>query len=147
MGLNAATYTQIDREEQLKGKELTFESLSCKVGTFRYDCVGRDRLGYKQYKYRNGVETELGDIEVSLWKKLIYRLIEQHNEMTLFNHLKVRYAKNGFNFRNKSDLEQHTLECFSSRIFDNPKWVDYIAFNEKYRPEILQNNGGKNENH
>lgn len=63
--------------------------------------------------------------------------------MTLFNHLKVRYAKNGFNFRNKSDLEQYTLECFSSRIFDNPKWVYYIAFNEKYRPEILQNNGGK----
>ena len=66
MGLNAATYTQIDREEQLEGKELTFETLSCKVGTFRYDCVGRDRLGYKQYKYRNGVETELGRAKISV---------------------------------------------------------------------------------
>lgn len=149
MGPKVLTYEQIDNEKQLEGKELTYETLRYRVGTFRYQTVGRDRLGYKKYAYRHGVETVVGDIERSLWQKLIYRLIEQHNEMALFNHLKVWYAKGAYYLHHKAELEQNTLESFSHRIFDNPEWVDYIAFNEKYRPEILQNQTaeGQNENH
>lgn len=148
MKLKVRTYEQIDKEEQLAGKELTYETLEFGTGTFRYRTAGKDRHGYKKYIYRYGVETVLGDIERSLWQKLIYRLIVQHNEMALFNHLKVWYSKTAYFLRNKAELEQYTLECFSNRIFDNPEWVDYIPFNQEYRPEILNNQTEvHNENH
>ena len=33
------------------------------------------------------------------------------------------------------------LELHAARMFDNTKWYDYTAFNEKYRPELLRNKG------
>ena len=74
---------------------------------------GRD----KKYGYRNGIQTDLGDIRNDVWRDLVRELIVRSHEEDLFDKL----------------LEWHyTLELYAARIFDNPKWVDYEAFAKHY---------------
>lgn len=129
--------TTIDRIEQLGNIEFSFEKLSKKYGTFRSYSNGTDRLGRKKFRSRVGVQTDYGDIEVTLWCELVRNLIEQHNEKKLFNHLKVWVIKSNQWLTNKPEVEIEALELHACRIFDNPLWVDYVEFNEKYRPEVL----------
>lgn len=130
--------TTIDKIEQLADVELSFEKLSKKYGTFRSYSDGTDRLGRKKYRSRVGVQTDCGDIEVTLWRELVRTLIEQHNERKLFNHLKVWFIKNHQWLTDKQEIETDTLELHACRIFDDPCWHGYVEFNEKYRPEVLQ---------
>ena len=69
--------TTIDKIEQLGNIEFSFEKLSKKYGTFRSYSDGTDRLGRKIYRNRLGVQTDYGDIEVTLWCILVHTLIEQ----------------------------------------------------------------------
>ena len=128
----------IDRREQLGNVELTFIGLSKKFGTFRTYNDGTDRLGQKKHRSRVGVQTDYGDIEVTLWRELVHTLIEQHNERKLFNHLKVWFMKERKWLTDKLEIERNVLELHACRIFDNPLWVDFVPFNEKYRPEVLE---------
>ena len=80
--------TTIDRIEQLGNIEFSFEKLSKKYGTFRSYSNGTDRLGRKKFRSRVGVQTDYGDIEVTLWCELVRNLIEQYDEKKLFNHLR-----------------------------------------------------------
>ena len=129
--------TTIDRIEQLGNIEFSFEKLSKKYGTFRSYSNGTDRLGRKKFRSRVGVQTDYGDIEVTLWCELVRNLIEQYDEKKLFNHLKVWVIKSNQWLTNKPEVEIEALELHACRIFDNPLWVDYVEFNEKYRPEVL----------
>ena len=36
------------------------------------------------------------------------------------------------------EMEMTALELHMARIFDDPLWVDYIPFNRRYRPEVLE---------
>lgn len=130
--------TTIDKIEQLGNIEFSFEKLSKKYGTFRSYSNGTDRLGRKIYRNRLGVQTDYGDIEVTLWCILVHTLIEQHNERKLFNHLKVWVIKSNQWLTNKAEVEIEALELHARRIFDDPCWHGYVEFNEKYRPEVLQ---------
>lgn len=130
--------TTIDRIEQLGNVEFTFEKLSKKYGTFRSYSNGTDRLGRKKFRSRVGVQTDYGDIEISLWCDLVRKLIEQHNEKELFNHLKVWVIKSNQWLTNKPEVEIEALELHACRIFDDLCWHGYVKFNEKYRPEVLQ---------
>ncbi len=130
--------TTIDKIEQLDYAELSFEKLRKKYGTFRSYSDGTDRLGRKKYRSRVGIQTDYGDIEVTLWRELVRTLIEQHNERKLFNHLKVWFIKSHRWLTDKQEIETDTLELHACRIFDDPCWHGYVEFNEKYRPEVLQ---------
>lgn len=129
--------TTIDRIEQLGNIEFSFEKLSKKYGTFRSYSNGTDRLGRKKFRSRVGVQTDYGDIEVTLWCELVRNLIEQYDEKKLFNHLKVWVIKSNQWLTNKPEVEIEALELHACRIFDNPLWAGYVEFNEKYRPEVL----------
>lgn len=131
--------TTIDKIEQLGDAEFTFEKLSKKYGTFRSYSNGTDRLGRKKFRSRVGVQTDYGDIERSLWCELVRKLIEQHNEKEIFNHLKVWVIKSNQWLTNKPEVEIEALELHACRIFDDPCWHGYVKFNEKYRPEVLKN--------
>lgn len=128
----------VDKIEQLGDAELSFEKIQKKHGTFRTYSNGTDRLGKKKYRSRVGVQTDCGDIEITLWCELVHKLIDEHNEQELFNHLKVWVMNNCKWLTDKQDIERETLELHASRIFDNPCWIGYMAFNQKYRPEILE---------
>lgn len=130
--------TTIDRIEQLGNVKLTFIGLSKKFGTFKTYNDGTDRLGQKKHRSRVGVLTDYGDIEVTLWCELVHKLIDEHDEQKLFNHIKVWFMKKRKWLTDKQEIERNALELHAYRIFDNPLWVDFVAFNEKYRPEVLE---------
>ena len=129
--------TRIDKEEQLKGVEITLPKLRCKYGTFQVRRDGTDRLGRKKYNNRIGIQTDLGDLEIHLWSSLLRKAIEQSGEKALYNHLLAWQKQHNFVKQSKEELEEQTMDLFAGRIFDNPLWVDFVPFNRKYRPDYL----------
>lgn len=126
---------KIDSINEIDTSLLTFENLRSHYGTGESVTTGTGRD--KIRSYRTGMETNIGDIELSLWIRLVKDLIEQSGEQELYEKLKEYVSKFGF-VKTKDGLEEYALELFASRIFDNPEWVDYVPFNQKYRPEILR---------
>lgn len=104
------------------------------TGKFVRDYSSQDK---KAGKYRIGVMTKLGDIEEKDWIRYAEELVRRNNEETLFKQLKSWYRQTTPWLRDEKDLHRYTLECFVARIYDNPNWVDFVAFNERYRPEVL----------
>ena len=105
------------------------------TGKFVRDYSSQDK---KAGKYRIGVMTKLGDIEEKDWIRYAEELVRRNNEETLFKQLKSWYRQTTPWLRDEKNLHRYTLECFVARIFDNPNWVDFVAFNERYRPEVLK---------
>ena len=105
------------------------------TGKFIRDYGFQDK---KAGKYRIGVMTKLGDIEEKDWIRYAEELVRRNNEEVLFKQLKSWYRQTTPWLRDEKDLHRYSLECFVARIFDNPDWVDYEAFNRRYRPEVLK---------
>lgn len=117
-------------------KNLTFADLRHQHGTGRSFLVS-DRGYEKKYFYRHGVQTEAGDILESLWIQAMNDLIDRSDERDLHNDL-IEWVKEEVAWcHTKKEVELYALQLHSSRIFDNPKWCDYAAFNAKYRPSVL----------
>ena len=104
------------------------------TGKFIRDYGSQDK---KAGKYRIGVMTKLGDIEEKDWIRYAEELVRRNNEEVLFKQLKSWYRQTTPWLRDEKDLHRYTLECFVARIFDNPNWVDYEAFNKCYRLDLL----------
>ena len=105
------------------------------------------RLGDQHSKssgYRNGVMTGLGDLEYPVWETLIRDLIHCSGEDELLNSL-IAWLEATPWLRTKRDKELYALELHAARIFDNPDWVDYAAFNRQYRPGKLQGDENSHE--
>ena len=118
--------------------ELKIEDIRFMYGTGRaihISGTGRDKL----YDYRNGCMTKLGDIEESEWLALMKFLIERDGDQELFKQLLVWETEHDFCDSDKKTLERDTLIKHSMRIFDDVKWVDFVRFNQRYRPEVLAN--------
>jgi len=127
---------RINSLEEIDLSGLTFDKIRWKYSTGIDESTGKREN--KVFKYRSGVMTEIGDIEISVWCKLAETLIasEGENELhrKLMEHLKER--PNSM-YRNLDEVRQHALQLHVMRIFDDPAWVDYIPFNRKYRPEAV----------
>ena len=104
------------------------------TGKFIRDYGSQDK---KAGKYRIGVMTKLGDIEEKDWIRYAEEVVRRNNEEALFKQLKNWYRQTTPWLRDEKDLHRYSLECFVARIFDNPNWVDYEAFNKCYRPDFL----------
>lgn len=78
---------------------------------------GRD----KKYGYRNGIQTDLGDIRDDVWRELVRELIVRCHEEILFNKLLEWVKEHTYWLRTKAELEQYALELYAARIFDNPE--------------------------
>ena len=105
------------------------------TGKFIRDYGSQDK---KAGKYRIGVMTKLGDIEEKDWIRFAEELVRRNSEEDLFKQLKSWYKETTHWLKDEKDLHRYSLECFVARIFDNPNWVDYEAFNRRHRPEVLQ---------
>lgn len=114
---------------------VTIVQVQLKYGTGRSNTITTSQ-GKKCF-YRNGVMTEIGDIKESVWVQLIEYLIQRDNETELFNQL-LEWLKDNYHWpKGDDERRRYALELHAARIFDRTEWVDYIAFNKKYRPEIL----------
>ncbi len=117
-------------------KPITFANLRAHYGTFRSFVIrgeGRDRV----YGSRVGVMTNLGDLEQKEWMQLARKLIRESGETQLQAELLEWIPEHMLWLHTKAEQEQYALELHMSRIFDDPEWADYIPFNRKYRPEVL----------
>ena len=127
----------IDKIEEIDIDNITFEDVNLHYGTGRSIThgSGRDRT----HTYRSGVATNVGDIEEGVWREVIKRLIVRNNEQALYSALKkwCNETDDGQTHRQK---EHDALQLHAARIFDNPRWVDFIPFNKRFRPKILENN-------
>lgn len=91
----------------------------------------------KTYGYRNGVQTDLGDLEEKDWIQLAASLIRKSGEQQLHEELLEWEQAHNYVHDSRKEIEFRALELHMARIFDEPLWVDYIPFNRKYRPEVL----------
>jgi len=105
------------------------------TGKFIRDYGSQDK---KAGRYRIGVMTKIGDIEQQDWIRYAEELIRRNNDEALFKQLESWYRETTAWLRDEKELHRYSLECFVARIYDDPKWVDYAAFNKLYRPEVLQ---------
>lgn len=117
-------------------RKYTFEELC-----FRYD-TGRSYVisgtgKNRKYGYRHGVATKIGDIERSKWIFLMKELIHRSGEDRILGAL-IEWESDAPWLRTRSEVEFAALSAHSYRIFDDPLWIDYIPFNRKYRPHILE---------
>lgn len=116
--------------------ELKIEDVRFMYGTGRAIYIsgtGRDKV----YDYRNGCMTKIGDIEEGEWISLMKFLIARDGEQDLFKQLLTWEIEHNFCDSDKKTLERDTLIKHSMRLFDNVKWVDFVRFNQRYRPEEL----------
>ena len=116
--------------------DLSFSDLSVHYFTG----VAVRKLGDQHSKssgYRNGVMTGIGDLEFPVWETLVRDLIHRSGEDELLNSL-IAWLEGTPWLHTKRDKELYALELHAGRIFDNPDWVDYAAFNRQYRPDKLQ---------
>lgn len=89
--------------------------------------TGRNRV----MGYRHGVMCDLGDLELSDWKQNVLDLIEQSDEMELYQRL-VAHVKAHYPWcRTASAIELKALQLHASRIFENPSWDGYAQFHPK----------------
>lgn len=117
--------------------DVSFSDIRWKCGTGRH-YTEKKNAGNRVTHYRSGVETAIGDIEESVWYQVARAVIEREGELDLLNQLKQWCAEQICWLRNPREVEEYALKLHISRIFDNPRWVDFKEFNEKYRPEALE---------
>ena len=60
-----------------------------------------------------------------------------HHEEQLQEQLLEWVSEHNYCCDRGTKLLQESLELHVSRIFDNPEWVGFVSFNQKYRPDIL----------
>lgn len=69
---------------------------------------GRD----KKYGYRNGIQTDLGDIRNDVWRDLVRELIVRSHEEDLFDKLLEWEKEHTYWLKTKAELEHYTLELY-----------------------------------
>jgi len=84
-------------------------------------------------------QVSLGEIEEGLWYQLAELLIQRAGEQKLLNALIDWESRHNFTKASAQAIRRDALKLHISRIFDNPRWVSFIPFNRKYRPEALKN--------
>ena len=130
---------KIDNITQIDPTRITRENLRFMYGTGQ-GISFKNSQGNKVSNYRVGVQTALGDMEVSLWMELVQKLVEQESDQEIFAQL-LEWEKdnNHIGSKTKNDLLREAMKSYTYRIYDNKAWWDYVRFNLKYRPDVLEN--------
>lgn len=127
---------QIDQVEQLDLLRLKAGDLRWLYATGRGQTTGFGRN--KQHSFRHGVQTPVGDIELSVWIKAAEHIIERDGLQTELEHLQpyaVDYG--GGNIHSKQLSHGGHLSMCLSAIYRNPAWVFFVPYNRQYHPELL----------
>ena len=128
---------QINSLNEIDMEHLDFEDIRRWHGTFHPISTGSGRD--KKYSSWRGVQTSLGEIEEGLWYQLAELLIQRAGEQKFLGALIDWESRHNFTKASAQAIRRDALKLHISRIFDNPRWVNFIPFNRKYRPEALKN--------
>ena len=128
------------REQSIKKADvmdLSFADLRVHYGTGRSNVISGFGRNCKR-EYRRGVQTNLGDLKISEWTRLMHALIAHVGEQQLHSML-IEWVRQNYPWNwSKGEIEHYALKLHACRIFGDPKWIDYIPFNRKYRPDVLK---------
>lgn len=116
--------------------EHTFDELRCHFQNGRSYVIsgeGRNRV----YGYRTGVQCKLGDIDRDEWVRMVKDTIQAAGEKKLYEQLLQHLNEQNRTRDSRTELEIKALELHAARIFDDELWVDFLGFNQKYRPEVI----------
>lgn len=134
MGLSANNL--IDSSEQLDIGTITLADIEWRYGTFLPYSTGSGRD--KKHFSRSGVATPIGDIQVDLWYQLAAQIAKRDGEVWLVDALTQWNKEHNYLKASPPELRKEALHSYSHHIYDNPRWVDFIPFNRRFRPEVLK---------
>ncbi len=115
--------------------KLEFEDLRWQYGVFQSTSTGSGRE--KRHGSWIGVKTRLGEIEVKVWCQAAEKLIREKGEQELLGYLIQWCSELNFLKESADRIRKRALQLHVDRIFDNPRWVDFVPFNRRYRPDVL----------
>ena len=127
---------RIESLDAIDFSTLEFQDLRWWYGVFQSTSTGSGRE--KEYGSWIGVKTQLGEIEEKVWYQAAEKLIQQKEEKELLRYLTQWYSERNFLKGSAGDIRKKALRLHVDRIFDNPRWVDFVPFNHRYRPEVLK---------
>lgn len=128
---------------------ITYEQIRFMYGTGRDNsvyAVGRDNRRHLQnFRYRNGVQTPIGDIAETVWYALAVKLVYRNHEGWLLDDLEEFYKQHGdqryiATYTEKIKEREAVKSAVYSAIqrhYDDAEWWGYLPFNWKYRPREL----------
>ena len=76
----------------------------------------------KNYGYRTGMMTPIGDIEIGQWKRLVQEIMKRENEEELYSNLLNWVQEHIPWLRHMRDIQEYAMELYACRIFDDPNW-------------------------
>lgn len=121
---------------ELKVAELCMNDIRWLGGTGRACSSGTGQS--KKTSYRRGVSTPLGDIELSVWYQVAEEIVRRDGEQEMLSHLITWGTEHNYAHLSATEIRQEALKLISVNIFEQPRWVDYIPFNRRFRPEVVQ---------
>ena len=127
---------QINSLSEIDMERLSFEDIRWRYGVFHPTSTGAGRD--KQYSAWIGVQTSLGEIEKGVWYQAAEALIQKAGEQKLLEALTDWESRHNYAKDSARTVRHKALQLHISRIFDNPRWVNFIPFNREYRPEVLE---------
>lgn len=131
-----ARKVMIDNIEHINPSLISHENLIALHETGQSVLVsgtGKDKV----FRYRIGKQTLIGDIEQSVWKELVHRLVEKCAEEKLLEQYREWVKANVPWIWNDRAAEMGAMELYVSNQHLNRKWWGYVSFNLAYYPERL----------
>ena len=116
--------------------KLEFQDLRWQYGVFQSTSTGSGRE--KRHGSWIGVKTGLGEIEVKVWCQAAEKLIQQKGKQELLGYLTQWCSERNILKESADRIRKRALQLHVDRIFDNPRGVDFVPFNRRYRPEVLK---------
>lgn len=127
---------RIDSLHEIDLDTVTAEDLIWRYGTGIAVTRGEGR--YKTHSYRNGVQTEIGDLELSVWIAAAEYVVKRDGLEEEAAHLQEfitrKTSRYGFAWRNPSI---RALEHCIRSTCKNPALVSFIPYNREYHPGVL----------
>jgi len=129
---------RIDRIDDIDLENVTLQDIYWKYGTGISIVTGSKRDRTYSRSYRNGVMTNIGDIQENIWYQVAKHIAQRDNEDWVVNALFAWKEAHNYTKSSRKVLYQKALELYACRIYDNPHWSNYIPFNQTYRPDVLK---------
>lgn len=133
-------YRLINNLEELKDPELTKENLRFSNQTGHCKTIRKDpRTRRVITEYRHGMVTPIGNIEESVWKEAVLRVVQKRNDQPLFDALLSHY-QNDPSPALRKDYKYWAFRAYVSELYNNPKWAGYKEFHENYYGGVIKEN-------
>ena len=116
--------SRIDSIGSINIEELSYGDIKCGYGTglsVHVSGTGRDKVS----KYRHGVMTAIGDVEISLWTDIAKRVIGHKGDGAEFlkKFVWVKRQKRYNLYRTEAEFLQHALDLFVWEKADPKTWA------------------------